>query len=822
MIRYVFGWAAVVSLFWGCSATEERPSESLDVERQELWASRWENLGGDAVGDPAVASWSSGRLDVFWRGSNNHLMHRWSPYNGGWSFLEDLGGTVMSSPAAVSTDVMRLDVFYFNNAGDLEGRIFDGSAWSPIVIGIPAAHKAPAGSGPTITSWSPGRLDVFWRGAADNHLKHIWRTSYVAAWTSVEDLGETLASDPGAVSSANLKIDVFWRDSNSALRHKWFPSCVGCNTWAASTTRTASNKVTSAPDVASWGTNRLDVFWRKSGGGLDHTWRFDDGTWFGAVEHLGGVHGGGPAAVSWDTNRIDIFMRDDAAGDIEHTLWQTASQTTPLHTQPPPQPTVVATNNTVTGSPDNIWEYSSVAAPPTAACPGGAVMVSGTRNGGADFRRIAPATGTATGVDVTAQLGFGNDVSIENDSVMTRAKNGDLMLIRGATLNASCGDVNGVACTKPAACPNHSSSATAIYRSTDCGATWTIDAAKNVIDPKQYLAGKFGGGACWAGWDREEVTYDYFTDRLFVTFGAEPTNGSGAREMYLFGSQVGGNGPFETLKLADGVSQPLAMTSLPGRLLIFGCEGGAPKLRWIDAATSLSGTMRSANIAGQTCTENPDFIGQSGSVSIARVTTYTDDLGVQWWVVRVSFPRGNQTRIMTVRVNAAGTLETLDTHDIVAGAAPSGQTQKGAVQLTAIEPYAMFDSSGAWTGENTTVYYWREQFWSSSTELLCNRTNQQNLTRALAVRDIAAYGQPFQVGSTASGTVCPKLGASNGKPGDYVKGAFWFDSGAPEAPLRYFLLRPDMPADVSAFSGGLPLPRLRGTVLSLPRGMANN
>src|SRR5205823_3825106 len=41
---------------------------------------------------PAVASWASGRLDVFYRGANSHLWHRW--YAGAWAGPEDLGGVM--------------------------------------------------------------------------------------------------------------------------------------------------------------------------------------------------------------------------------------------------------------------------------------------------------------------------------------------------------------------------------------------------------------------------------------------------------------------------------------------------------------------------------------------------------------------------------------------------------------------------------------------------------------------------------------------------------------------------------------------------------
>ncbi len=58
---------------------------------------------------PAVASWASGRLDVFVRGTDSALWHKW--YQNGWSGWESLGGVLTSAPGAVSWGPNRIDVF---------------------------------------------------------------------------------------------------------------------------------------------------------------------------------------------------------------------------------------------------------------------------------------------------------------------------------------------------------------------------------------------------------------------------------------------------------------------------------------------------------------------------------------------------------------------------------------------------------------------------------------------------------------------------------------------------------------------------------------
>jgi hypothetical protein len=50
----------------------------------------WESLGGVRTSGPGAASWASGRLDVFARGTDSALWHIW--YDNGWGTWESLGG----------------------------------------------------------------------------------------------------------------------------------------------------------------------------------------------------------------------------------------------------------------------------------------------------------------------------------------------------------------------------------------------------------------------------------------------------------------------------------------------------------------------------------------------------------------------------------------------------------------------------------------------------------------------------------------------------------------------------------------------------------
>lgn len=88
----------------------------------------WEKLGGQVVGGPDAATWAPGRLDVFLRGTDNALYHKW--FDGSWHGYEGLGGTLGSDPSAVSWGPNRIDVFARSTTSTLLHKWYDGQTWS--------------------------------------------------------------------------------------------------------------------------------------------------------------------------------------------------------------------------------------------------------------------------------------------------------------------------------------------------------------------------------------------------------------------------------------------------------------------------------------------------------------------------------------------------------------------------------------------------------------------------------------------------------------------------------------------------------------------
>src|SRR6185369_12490470 len=99
---------------------------------------------------------------------------------------------------------------------------------------------------------------------------------------------------------------------------------------------------------------------------------------------------------------------------------------------------------------------------------------------------------------------------------------------------------------------------------------------------------------------------------------------------------------------------------------------------------------------GEVCAEPQNWPAPTGSESITRVGRYFDDAGLQWWIVRVTFPvttgdgfEPTKIRVVTIEVNSKGGARIVQKKDLGAGPAPSGQATKQIVQLTAVEPYPL-------------------------------------------------------------------------------------------------------------------------------------
>ena len=186
-------------------------------------------------------------------------------------------------------------------------------SWSPWV-----ARGGSLISAPAVTSWGPGRLDVFARGLDTtgkdtNRLAHrVFADGHWQRWNDLGILpGDSDIGGPAAVSWGSGRIDLFVTATNGHLGHKWFSN----GTWKQ--WQDLGGAITGTPAVISWGPGKLDVFARSAGARLVRL-RFADGAWQ-PWQDLGSLAGmDALTAVSWGPGRTDLFAVTTATGRI----WQ--------------------------------------------------------------------------------------------------------------------------------------------------------------------------------------------------------------------------------------------------------------------------------------------------------------------------------------------------------------------------------------------------------------------------------------------------------------------------------------------------------------------
>lgn len=258
---------------------------------------------------PDATSWSSDRLDVFWRGWDNTLRHKWWTDTDGWQSTESLGGNLSSGPGAASWAWNRLIVLARWSDGSLRYRRWDGNDWI-----LWQSLGGSAVGDPDVVSWGTNRLDIFVRWN-DNTLRHRWSTDGGATWNGSgwENLGGTLTSGPGATSWDVNRLIVFVRGLDGGL---WYRRWDG-SAWSG--WQSLGGALSADPDAASRGTNRVDVFVRWSDNTLRRRWSTDGGLTWSEWQNLGDVMASGPTAVARHSNYLGLYWR--GANDSLWSRW---------------------------------------------------------------------------------------------------------------------------------------------------------------------------------------------------------------------------------------------------------------------------------------------------------------------------------------------------------------------------------------------------------------------------------------------------------------------------------------------------------------------
>ena len=137
---------------------------------------------------PAAVCVGTGRLDVFARGGDNALWHKW--WTG--SALVRLGDPRWRAYVCARAACRGAAVVWTSSRA-----VTDNALWHKWWTGVPGpagrASAAVLTTEPAPVSWGPGRSDVFARGG-DNAFWHKWLTG--SAWSGWE-LGGGITTDAG-------------------------------------------------------------------------------------------------------------------------------------------------------------------------------------------------------------------------------------------------------------------------------------------------------------------------------------------------------------------------------------------------------------------------------------------------------------------------------------------------------------------------------------------------------------------------------------------------------------------------------------------------
>ena len=285
--------------------------------------SSWKPLGGTLTSGPAAVSWGPNREDVFVRGADNQLWHRW--YAGGWSRWEPLGGRLTSDPDAASYGRNELDVFARGADGDLWHKWYPNSptqsGWSPW-----QRFGGPVVGGPAVVAWTQQypyyqREAVFARGT-DNRMYARVQLGDFGSWTAWQLLGGSLTSDPDAtVFEPGDRVDVFFRGTDHALWQGQFNAASdGSLTGGFASLGGTLNSGPGAWAVyqVTTGNSDEDVFVQGPDRRLWHRgWHPRFGRYWSNWEPLGGTlssspdvaYPGGTANTSDHRPGVDVFVR---------------------------------------------------------------------------------------------------------------------------------------------------------------------------------------------------------------------------------------------------------------------------------------------------------------------------------------------------------------------------------------------------------------------------------------------------------------------------------------------------------------------------------
>lgn len=266
----------------------------------------------------AAVSWGAPRLDVFMRGSDNGVWHRYTPddvsWPGGWENLGSVGGGFSGEPAATSWGSGRLDVFAIGYDRTLWHKWWDGTGWYPSQLGWQSIGCSGVTGTPSAAAYTSNQLMVVARGTDGRTLSCQWNGS---AWVPSWYLGGYAETDPVIVSPATniLKVVILGSD-NAAWYAEWASGqwIGGYQNWGSQ-----GGGFISQPTISYLSGTQIDVFAVSSNGFLWDN-RYNGTAWstFQALTGTGGPTSviGSPSGTEWPGGGLLSAIVRDTSGAL--------------------------------------------------------------------------------------------------------------------------------------------------------------------------------------------------------------------------------------------------------------------------------------------------------------------------------------------------------------------------------------------------------------------------------------------------------------------------------------------------------------------------
>ena len=159
-----------------------------------------------------------GRLEIFVIAADNQLYHRWQTTAGSsstWSAWTSLGGNLVGDPAVALNSDGRLEVFAVSAVNNQLYHIWQTTAGSTTAWSAWTCHGDPA-----VARNNDGILEVFVIGANGNALFNKWQNTAgttTNSWSAFQSLGGNIKSSPAVAVNSDGRLEVFAVSASNEL-----------------------------------------------------------------------------------------------------------------------------------------------------------------------------------------------------------------------------------------------------------------------------------------------------------------------------------------------------------------------------------------------------------------------------------------------------------------------------------------------------------------------------------------------------------------------------------------------------------------------------